>query len=68
MATLSERMIYYRAKNRMTQKELAEKCDCTEQTICGIEKGRVSPSKITEAKINIVIGGDEVAENFNLAD
>lgn len=59
MANLSDRIVYYRAKNRVTQKELAEKCGVTAQTIHNIECGYQKPSRVTLAKILLVIGEEQ---------
>ena len=57
--TLAERMIEYRAKERIPQKELAERCGVSVQTINSIENGLQTPSKLTEAKINLIIGKEK---------
>lgn len=57
--TLQERMIEYRAKEKLNQPEFAKKCGLSTQTVCSIENGRQSPSKITTAKIELVIGKKE---------
>ncbi len=57
--TLSEKMIRYRAKNKIGQREFAEKCGLSVQTICSIETEKQIPTKITEAKIMLVIETDE---------
>lgn len=49
-------MIDYRAKENISQKALAERVGVTVQTINSIENGLQEPSKLTEAKINRVIG------------
>lgn len=48
--TLGERIIEYRAKNNLTQKEFAEKVGVTNITISRIEAGREC-SKINKVKI-----------------
>lgn len=53
--TLQERMIQYRAKERISQKELAERCGVSYQTINSVENGTQDPSKVTQAKIELVI-------------
>lgn len=58
--TISERMIEFRAKERLTQQELADKCGVSKQTIYSIENGTQEPSKITVAKIELVIGKEQV--------
>ena len=54
--TLQERMIHYRAKERISQTELAERAGVTVQTICNVENGHQEPGKMTVAKIELVIG------------
>lgn len=54
--TLQERMIEYRAKNDITQRELAEKIGVSVQTINSVENGTQTPSKVTQAKIELVVG------------
>jgi len=54
--TLQERMIEYRAKERITQGELAERVGVSKQTINSVEQGIQDPSKVTRAKIELVIG------------
>jgi DNA-binding XRE family transcriptional regulator len=53
--TLQERMIQYRAKERISQTELAERCGVSYQTINSVENGTQDPSKVTQAKIELVI-------------
>ena len=57
--TLQERMIEYRAKERLSQRALAERCGVTLQTINSVENGTQSPSKLTLAKIELVIGKED---------
>lgn len=59
MATLQERMIQYRAKERLNQQELADKCGVSKQTIYSVENGYQTPNKVTAAKIEMVVGKDE---------
>lgn len=56
MDGLREKMVYYRAKHKLTQKELAEKVGVSLQTINSIETGAQKPSAVTIAKIKLVIG------------
>lgn len=60
--SLSEDMLRYRAKNKIGQKEFAEKCGLSIQTVCGIETEKQTPSKITEAKIRLVIEEEKEQE------
>lgn len=55
--TLQEKMVLYRARERISQTELAERCGLTLQTINSIENGKQSPSKTTLVKIMDVIEG-----------
>lgn len=57
--TLPERMIEYRAKERISQTELAKRVGVTLQTINSVENGTQTPSKLTIAKIELVIGKEE---------
>ena len=59
MTKLCEQMIKYRAKNRITQSELAKLCGLSTQTINSVETEQQKPSKITEAKIKLVIEEEE---------
>ena len=56
---LPERMLDYRAKNNMSQRELAEKVKVTIQTINSVERGLQEPSRLTRKKIELVIGEEE---------
>ena len=56
--TLAEEMIEYRAKERISQKELANRVGVSLQTINSIENGLQNPSKVTKAKIELVIKED----------
>lgn len=53
--TLAERMVRYRAKERIPQKELARRCGLTLQTVNSIENGLQTPTKLTKAKIELVL-------------
>lgn len=55
MDELSEKMIEYRAKESISQKELARRVGVSLQTINSIENGLQKPSKVTKAKIDLVI-------------
>ncbi len=55
--TLQELMILYRGKERITQRELAERCGVSLQTINYVENGLQNPSKLTEQKIRLVVEG-----------
>lgn len=53
--TLQDKMVEYRAKHDMSQKVFAKKCGVSLQTINSVENGLQKPSKVTEAKIMMVI-------------
>ena len=57
--TIAERMIQYRARERINQQELADRCGISKQTVYSIESDLQSPSKVTLAKIELVIGKEE---------
>lgn len=57
--SLSDRMVKYRASERISQRELAARCGVTLQTINSIENGLQRPSRVTLAKIELVIGVEE---------
>lgn len=54
--TLQERMLDYRARERINQVEMAERCGLSKQTIYSIENGLQDPGKMTMIKIEQVIG------------
>lgn len=63
--TLKERMLLYRAKERITQGELAKRCGLSVGTISGIESGIQDPSEKTRIQIELVVGGmDYGSERF----
>lgn len=55
MTALAEAIVNYRARERLSQRELAERCGVSLQTICNIETGQQTPSRLTVAKIMLVI-------------
>ena len=57
--TLQERMVQYRAKERISQTELAERCGLSYQTINSVENGTQDPSKVTQAKIELIVGKEQ---------
>jgi transcriptional regulator with XRE-family HTH domain len=59
MSKLGDRMVLYRAKERISQGELAKRCGLTAVTVCNIENDVQEPSKVTRAKIELVIGKEE---------
>ena len=59
MTNLRQAMINYRAKERITQAELASKVGITREYLLSIESGKVIPSPVTEAKIRLVVDTKE---------
>ncbi len=57
--SLQDRMIEYRARERLSQRELAERCGVSVQTLNSVEQGIQEPTKITKAKIELVVGKEE---------
>ena len=53
--SLSEKMIRYRAKERISQKELADRCGVSLQTINSVENEIQTPSRLTETKIRMIV-------------
>lgn len=58
--TLQKAILLFRAKNRISQKDFAALCGVSVQTVYNIETIGQSPSKLTAAKIGLVLG-DEYA-------
>ena len=60
MKELIKAILAYRAKHNLTTKELARRCNLSTFTLYTIERGeRKSISRLTQAKIEMVIGGDK---------
>lgn len=57
--TLQERMVEYRAKEKISQRELASRCCLSVQTINSVENGLQEPSVRTKAMIELVVGKEE---------
>lgn len=66
--TLSEEILRYRARHNMSQRDFAERCGVTVQTINSVENGRQDAGKLTETKIKLVLEGDESIESKRIAD
>jgi len=60
--TLQEQMLAYRARERISQTELARRCGVTLQTINSIENGKQNPSKTTLIRIMDVVGQQKEQE------
>ena len=52
---IAQEILMYRAKNNISQGEMARRCNVTKQTIYSVENGYQNPSKLTEAKIRMVL-------------
>ncbi len=59
MTKLAEEIVNYRARERISQKEFAARVGVSLQTICNIETGQQEPSRVTVAKIMLVINDKE---------
>ena len=57
--TLGERILKYRAKHDLSQKEFAEIARVSTQTIYSIEKGTQTPGKLTFEKIALLLEEEE---------
>lgn len=55
---LADKIVAYRAKHRLSQRQFAERCGLCLQTINNIETGIAEPSRITVAKIMLEIEGE----------
>ena len=51
---ISEMLLTYRAKNDLTQEELAKKLGITQVWLCNLESGRYKASKVLEMKIKML--------------
>ena len=51
---ISEMLLTYRAKNNLTQEELAKKLGITQVWLCNLESGRYKASKVLEMKIKML--------------
>lgn len=55
---LVEEMVKYRARHNLSQKRFAEMAKLSSQTVNAIENGTQTPTKLTEAKIKLIIEGE----------
>lgn len=55
---ISESLLNYRAKNNLTQKQLAEKLNVTEIWVNMLENEKAKPSKLMLAKIKMLERGE----------
>lgn len=56
--TLAKAIVMYRAKRGISMREFAQKCGLTMQTIYNIESVGQKPSRVTRAKIEMVLGDE----------
>lgn len=52
---ISKMLLIYRAKNNLTQEELAKKLGITQVWLCNLESGRYKASKVLEMKMKILM-------------
>ena len=58
---IGKKILRYRAKHRISQREFANLCGLSVMTVNYIENGLQDPSKITLEKIKIVLEEDDEA-------
>ena len=59
MNELKDKIITFRAKNNLSQGDLANLCKVNVMTINNIETGKRKPSRLTRAKIEMIIFKEE---------
>lgn len=52
---IKDEIIAYRARNNISMKEMAKRCQVSLQTIYSIENGTQEPSRLTREKIRLVL-------------
>ena len=55
---INERFMYYRAKNNLTQQQLADKLKVTRGLVNRIENGKSTPDKILKIKFDLLERGE----------
>lgn len=63
--TLAEQMVQYRARERISQRELAQRCGVSSQTINSLENETQTPSRVTLAKIKLVLDSHDTQDSQN---
>lgn len=59
MNNMPKKLVYYRAKNNLTQKQLAEKLGVRRETVGEIERGKRTRLRATlAAKIEMLLRGE----------
>lgn len=68
--TLQEKILRYRARHNLTQKEFGELIGVTNQTVYAIENGLQDPGKMTMMRIEILFEkeGEKEKEHENQCD
>lgn len=63
--SLQEQMARYRAARSMGQAQAAESAGISVQTWCNVERGQQKPSRLTEAKIKLLLekGGENASQH-----
>ena len=61
--TIGERMLEYRAKHDLTQKQLAELLGENSNTVFKFENGKTKPHKVNELRLHIKMKELEEKEN-----
>jgi len=55
METLPDELVKYRAKHNISIKEMAKRCKVSSQTIYSIENKLQTPSRLTFAKLQMIL-------------
>lgn len=58
--SLVDRMIQFRALNNLSQAEFGKLCKMDQSYISNVENGKAIPSKVTRARIELVLAGKEI--------
>ena len=66
--SLQEQMARYRAARSMGQAQAAESAGISVQTWCNVERGQQKPSRLTEAKIKLLLEKGGKDESINITD
>ncbi len=55
---IREEMVKYRARENISMREMAARCNVSLQTIYSIENGMQDPSRVTREKIRLVLDAE----------
>lgn len=58
MNELQEMMLKYRARESISQRELARRANLAPQTVNSVERGIQDPSEMTKMKLRMLIEGE----------